>query len=105
MSRRRTGAIGIGVGAATAVVLSLAGAKTPVIIGSAAALVIACGVVAARKGSGKSADKYLGSGDLKLDNKDFHGAIADFNKALFESIIPRRLASIPIIRLWGIAFH
>ena len=35
MSRRRTGAIAIGVGAATAVVLSLAGTKTPVVIGSA----------------------------------------------------------------------
>ena len=97
MSRRRTGAVAIGVGAATAVVLSVVGAKTQVVIASAAALVIACGVVAARKGSGKSADKYLGSGDLKLDNKDFHGAIDDFNKALFESIVPRRLGSIPII--------
>ena len=38
MSRRRTGAIAIGVGAATAVVLSLAGTKTTVVIGSAASL-------------------------------------------------------------------
>ena len=35
----------IGVGAATAVVLSLAGAKTPVVIGSAAALGVAGGWV------------------------------------------------------------
>ncbi|WP_413360682.1 hypothetical protein [Prochlorococcus sp. MIT 1201] len=37
MSHCRTGAIAIGVGAATAVVLSLAGAKTPLVIASAAA--------------------------------------------------------------------
>ncbi len=42
---RRTGVIAIGVGAATAVVLSLAGAKTPVVTGSAAVLGIAGGVV------------------------------------------------------------
>ena len=53
MSSRRTGAIAIGVGAATAVVLSLAGAKTPAVIGSAAALGIASGVAAGRKGAGK----------------------------------------------------
>ncbi len=47
MSRRRTGAIAIGVGAATAVVLSLTGAKPSVVMGSAAALGIAGGVVAA----------------------------------------------------------
>ena len=47
MSRRRTGAIALGVGAATAVVLSLVGAKTPVVIGSSAALGIAGGVAAA----------------------------------------------------------
>ncbi len=51
MSRRRTGAIAIVVGAATAVVLSLVGAKTPVVIWSSAALGIAGGVVAWRKGS------------------------------------------------------
>ena len=79
MSRRRTGAIAIGVGAATAVVLSLAGAKTSVVIGSFAALAIAGGVVAGRKGSGKSADEYLESGKSKLENKDFHGA----NDAVF----------------------
>ena len=50
MSRRRTGAIAIGVGAATAVVLSLVGAKTQVVIGSAAALGVAGGVVAGGKG-------------------------------------------------------
>ena len=53
MSRRRTGAIAIGVSAATAVVLSLVGAKTPVVIGSAAAIGVAGGVVAWRKGAGK----------------------------------------------------
>ena len=53
MSRRRTGAIAIGAGAATAVVLSVVGAKTPVVIGSAAALGIAGGVVAGRKSAGK----------------------------------------------------
>ena len=53
MSRRRTGAIAIGVGAATALVLSLTGAKTPVVIGSAAALGIAGGVLAGRKSAGK----------------------------------------------------
>ena len=40
MSRRRTGAIAIGVGALTAAVLYLAGAKTPAVIGSSAALEI-----------------------------------------------------------------
>ena len=82
MSRRRTGAIAIGVGAATAVALSLAGAKTPVVIGSAAALGVAGGVAASRKGGGKSADEYLKSGKSKLENKDFYGAIAEFNKVL-----------------------
>ena len=57
MSRRRTGAIAIGVGAATAVVLSLVGAKTPVVIGSAAVLGIAGGVVAGRRGTGKRVSK------------------------------------------------
>ncbi|CAE20470.1 TPR repeat [Prochlorococcus marinus str. MIT 9313] len=82
MSRRRTGAIAIGVGALTAVVLSLVGAKTPVVIGSAAALGVAGGVVAGRKGIGKSADELMESGKSKLENKDFHGAIDDFNKLL-----------------------
>ena len=53
MPRSRTGAIAIGVGAATALVLSLTGAKTPVVIGSAAALGIAGGVLAGRKSAGK----------------------------------------------------
>jgi len=38
MSRRRTGAIAIGVGVATALVLSLTGVKTPVVIGNHASL-------------------------------------------------------------------
>ena len=72
MSRRRTGAIAIGVGAATAVVLSLAGAKTPVVIGSAAALGIAGGVIAGRKGAGKrvSTTKQLVGEELLVKVKE-----------------------------------
>jgi len=54
MSRRRTGAVAVGVGALTAVVLSLAGTKTPVVLWSAGAIGVAVGVVAGRKGAGKS---------------------------------------------------
>ena len=79
---RRTGAIAIGVGAATAVVLSVVGAKTPVVIGSAAALGIAGGVVAGRKGREKNAEKCLESFKLKMAEEDYQGAIADLNKAI-----------------------
>jgi len=73
MSRRRTGAIAIGVGAATAVVLSLAGARTPFVIGSAAAIGVAGGVVAGRKGIGKI---VYGSNESNIftseDSADIH---------------------------------
>ena len=59
MTRRRTGVIAIGIGATTAVVLSLVGAKTPVVIGSAAAIGVAGGVVAGRKWSGTSIEQYI----------------------------------------------
>lgn len=59
MSRRRTGAVAVGVGALTAVVLSLAGAKTPLIIGSAAALGVAGGVVAGRYSNRDYAHKKI----------------------------------------------
>ena len=69
---RRTGAIAIGVGAATAVVLSVVGAKTPVVIGSAAALGIAGGVIAGRKGVGKrvSTTKQLVGEELLVKVKE-----------------------------------
>ena len=39
-------------------------------------------LLAGRKGIGKSADEYLESGQSKLDNGDFYGAIDDWNKAI-----------------------
>jgi len=59
ISLRRTGAIAIGIGAATAVVLSLAGAKTPVVIGSSAALGIAGGLTAGELIDGSEDDFVL----------------------------------------------
>ena len=97
MSRRRTGAIAIGVGAATAVVLSLAGAKTPVVIGSAAALGIAGGVVAGRIGVNKRISTSEGfnheqkkvleqfsEGCKNLEVEDYQGAITVFSKLIVD---------------------
>ncbi len=91
----RKGTIALGIAAATAIGLSLAGAKTPVVIRSTAFAAVLTALVSGTPlitgcttqtsfGSGvdQSIETNLQDGEAKTQSGDDQGAIADFNKVL-----------------------
>ncbi len=87
MSRLRTGAIAIGVGAATALVLSLAGAKTPVVIGSVVVIVVAWLSSSMRKNNKQTLSRDVNS------EKDKSMELSEVDK----SIIKKGLKEVPLV--------